>query len=414
MATKQTPAELQVDIQWTPHAGQSKVLDEARRYNVVDCGRRWGKTELEQVIVAAESLTNGTPTAIFAPTYKMLAETWRQLRDALQGVTITANATERRLTLVSGGVIDMWSLDSPDAGRGRKYARVAIDEAAMVPNLLEAWQAAIRPTLTDLRGDAWFFSTPKGRNAFYQLWMNGKDETQPDWVSWQMPTATNPYIPGDEIEAARLMLPERIFQQEYMAEFVEDSAVFRHVMEAVRAKGQSGPKAGHRYVVGCDWGKLEDFSVFIVMDATDAEVAAVERMNQVDYVTQANRLELLVNRWKPDVVVTETTGVGEPIADLLRERSVPLRRFRTTRRSKSELIGWLIKAFDELAIGITNDPVLVSELQMMEAQPTATGFKYGAPDGYHDDCVIALALAWDGVRKSGMGARVMARRRLSL
>jgi hypothetical protein len=51
-------------------------------------------------------------------------------------------------------VIEFWSLDSPDSGRGRKYAVVVVDEAAMIPELEAAWQQSIRPTLTDLQGSA--------------------------------------------------------------------------------------------------------------------------------------------------------------------------------------------------------------------------------------------------------------------
>jgi phage FluMu gp28-like protein len=359
------------------------------------------------------ALGDGAPVAWFAPTYKMQGDVWRELTERLHPYTRRSNVTERRIELITGGVIDLWSLDSPDAGRGRRYARVVLDEAAMVATLLDAWNSAIRPTLTDFRGDAWFLSTPKGRNGFYQLWLNGVDEEQPEWASWQMPTATNPFIQAEEIEAAKRMMPDRVFQQEYMAEFLEDSAVFRHVMTAARAKGQDKPVKGHRYVIGCDWGKLDDFSVFVVMDATNREMAHMLRLNEVDYVTQADRLEHLVDKWKPAQVVTETTGVGEPIADILRARSIGIRRFQTTRKSKEELIGWLIKAFDEHVIGILSDAVLLGELQMMEARPTSTGFRYTAPEGYHDDCVMALALAWDGVRKSGTGARVMSRRTIA-
>ena len=67
------------------------------------------------------------------------------------------------MELLGGGVIEMWSLDSPDSGRGRAYGAVVIDEAAMIPNLEQAWQA-IRPMLTDLQGEAYFLSTPKGMN----------------------------------------------------------------------------------------------------------------------------------------------------------------------------------------------------------------------------------------------------------
>lgn len=404
-----------IRFDWKPLPWQARVVKERRRFNAVDCGRRSGKTDLGKALATIEMVASGKPVAWFAPTYKILAPVWRELSSALAPITVAKSATDKRIEVSSGGSLEMWSLDSPDAGRSRKYARVVVDEAAMVPNLEEAWNAAIRPTLSDMIGDAWFLSTPKGRNFFYQLYLMGQDASEGEWASWTMPTSVNPLISPEEIEAAKRMLPERVFEQEYMAEFLEDSAVFRHIMEAVRAPGQGEPISRHTYVIGCDWGKLNDYSVFVVMDATNKEVAHIERMNMVDYPIQADRLQWLVQKWQPAQVVTETTGVGEPIADMLRERSIGLRRFRTTRRSKEELINWLIKAFDELEIRITNHPVLISELQMMEAQPTTSGFRYSAPSGYHDDCVIALALAWDGVRRSGVGSgRTIGKRRVIL
>jgi hypothetical protein len=109
-----------------------KVLAEKRRFNVLDCGRRWGKTVLG-IDLAAEVALSGYPVGWFAPTYKLLSEAWRDLLKVLRPYVIRANATDHRVELVTGGVVEMWSLDSEDGGRSRKYARVIIDEAAMVP-----------------------------------------------------------------------------------------------------------------------------------------------------------------------------------------------------------------------------------------------------------------------------------------
>jgi len=61
-----------------PHAAQQKVIDEAKRFSVLSCGRRWGKTALgiHQLIRAA---LDGEPVGWFAPSYKMLAEAWREV-----------------------------------------------------------------------------------------------------------------------------------------------------------------------------------------------------------------------------------------------------------------------------------------------------------------------------------------------
>ncbi|NBT32965.1 MAG: hypothetical protein EBT13_13985 [Rhodobacteraceae bacterium] len=166
-----------------------------------------------------DMITTGKPAAYFAPTYKMLMEVWRTIKRDFRDVIAETNESEKRITYINGGQLDMWSLDNFDAVRGRKYGRVIIDEAAMVPDLEEAWTMAIRPTLSDYRGDAWFFSTPKGRNYFYHLAERAK--TDEVWTYWQMPTSANPFIAADEIDAARLELPSTVFAQEYLAEFID-------------------------------------------------------------------------------------------------------------------------------------------------------------------------------------------------
>lgn len=208
-----------------PHAAQQRVARETRRFNVLACGRRWGKTTFGMGRLVAPAL-EGYPVAWFSPTYKMLTEVWRTTQQTLAPITRRVSAQEHRLELVTGGIVDMWSLDSPDVARGRKYRRAAVDEAAMVRELLLAWQQVIRPTLADYEGDADFYSTPKGFNDFHTLFQMA--ETSADWQSWQMPTAENPYIKPSEIEAMRTELPAYIFEQEVLARFVTlDGALFK-------------------------------------------------------------------------------------------------------------------------------------------------------------------------------------------
>lgn len=208
------------------HAGQQRVKREAKRFNVLDCGRRWGKSELSKELLldsedGLNGALNGYPVAYFCPTYRMLMEVWRGIQEIVYDIIETKSETEKRIQLIGGGVIDFWSLEDFNTIRGRKYKRAVIDEAAMVRHLKEAWSNVIRPTLTDLKGDAWFMSTPKGKNYFYDLY-NYSDKFD-DWNGWKMPTISNPYIDPKEIEAARLQLDPLTFAQEYLAEFVTDT-----------------------------------------------------------------------------------------------------------------------------------------------------------------------------------------------
>jgi hypothetical protein len=138
-------------------------------------------------------------------------------------VIARTNQQDRRIELITGGLVEFWSLTDPDAGRSRRYMRIAIDEAAKVPNLAKAWNESIRPTLTDFEGDADFYSTPRGMDDFKRLYDRGEDPLEPEWACWQMPTATNPFIAPAEIEELRKQLPERVYEQEILARFLESS-----------------------------------------------------------------------------------------------------------------------------------------------------------------------------------------------
>lgn len=209
------------------HPGQIEILSGKKRFNTLCCGRRWGKTTLcEELLLGPDEDNNGAisgfPVAYFAPTYKMLMEVWREITGLVYDITAAKSETEKRIQLIGGGVIDFWSLEDPDTIRGRKYKRIIVDEAAIVAKLQYAWHKVMRPMLTDMMGDAWFLSTPKGKNNyFYNLFNNAEKFT--DWSSWQMPTSGNPFIENSEIEEARLQVDPLTFAQEYLASFVTEN-----------------------------------------------------------------------------------------------------------------------------------------------------------------------------------------------
>jgi hypothetical protein len=374
-----------------------RVLDEKRRFNVLCCGRRWGKTTLgvDRLIVTA---LRGQPVAWFSPSYRMLTEAWRSVRRLVAPAVDRIDMQQHRIELLGGGVIEMWSLDSPDSARGRKYNCIVVDEAAMIRHLEDAWMAVLRPTLLDFKGSAWFMSTPKGLNYFKRLWDLGQDGGPDDWMSWQMPTTTNPFIDPTEIEASRELLPERTYAQEFLAQFLEDGGgVFRRVNDAATAVPQEQAVEGHRYVVGADWGKSEDFTVFTVVDCTTGECVALDRSNKVDYALQVGRLRALYDRFTPDAIYAEQNSMGVPIVEQLQRLNLPVRPFLTTNASKAQAIDGLALAFERGTIKIPDDPTLIGELQAYDAERLPSGLlRYGAPPGQHDDCVMSLALAWWG------------------
>jgi hypothetical protein len=211
-----------------PHAGQLKLLKARNRFNVVPCGRRWGKTLFGQLLTVLAALPpDGSaprPVGWFVPRYKLLKEVWRDLSLMLGPAIVTNDRTEKRMLLANGALIEGWSFDrDPDAGRSRRYGLVIIDEAALSENLEVVWRSAIRPTLADYKGSAWFLSSPRGKNFFHALFQRGTDShAWPDWTSFTASTYGNPFIDPAEIDEAKADLGPQFFRQEYLAEFLDD------------------------------------------------------------------------------------------------------------------------------------------------------------------------------------------------
>lgn len=378
----------------TPHPAQQKIIAEAKRFNVVCCGRRWGKTTLGQDRLVHPAL-RGKPVAWFSPTYRSLSDAWRALASTLHAITVRKSDSEHRLELRGGGVIEAWSLDNSDAGRGRAYAAVVIDEAALVANLDRAWQESIRPMLTDYRGDAWFLSTPKGTaNFFHTLHQKGHGLLRGEWRSWSMPASANPFIDPAEIEAAKEDLSDLAYAQEYLAQFVSwQGAVFRKILDAV----SSAPATGKAAVIGADWGRVNDYTVFVVL--SDAgELLELDRFRGIEYSLQRARLQALYERHGKPPIIAEQNSIGGPVIEQLARDGLKVKPFVTTNASKSEAVEALALAFERGDIRILNDPALIGELQAFEAKPLPSGLmRYEACAGGHDDTVMALAIAWQGI-----------------
>ena len=375
------------------HVGQRKVVDNPARFQVLACGRRWGKTRLGAALCMETALKGGRAWWV-APSYKMGAVGWRIVKElAVQIPGASISLGDRMATLPGGGTVQVRSADDPDRLRGEGLDFCVMDECAFMKE--DAWTHAIRPALSDRQGRAMFISTPKGRNWFHRLYQYGKDPHQSEYASWHFPTSDNPFIADVEIEAARGALPERIYRQEYLAEFIDDAGgVFRRVQDSATAEPQDEAIEGHNYCFGIDWGRHSDFTVITVWDMNLQAAVYIDRFTMVDYAIQIGRLKALARRFNPSVIMAELNAMGEPLVEQLQGDGLPVQGFYTTNKSKEQIIRDLEGAFERGDVTIINDPVLVSELQAIEQVRLANGWRFAAPEGMHDDCVISLALAY--------------------
>lgn len=366
-----------------PHEGQQQVIDQARRFNVLCCGRRWGKSALAVNLLSEPSI-DGYPVGYFTPTYKLLDGTYSECVAALEPIIRRKNE-HQFIELITGGRIEFWTLENELAGRSRKYKRAIIDEAAFVKNLWKLWTESIRATLTDMQGDGWMLSTPRGKNDFFKFYTKGKDIQDERWMSWQKSTYTNPYIDPTEIDDARADLPELAFKQEYLAEFSENLANpfgIAFIKQCTFPISTAPPVC-----YGVDLAKSFDWTVEIGLDA-NAQVCHFARYQKDWHGTKAS-----IKMLNKVPINADSTGVGDPIVEDLQNDGLDIMGIKFTSVSKQQLMMGLAAAIQQRKITFPEGPI-VDELEIFEYLFTATGVRYSAPDGFHDDCVMALALAW--------------------
>jgi len=176
--------------------------------------------------------------------------------------------------------------------------------------------------------------------------------------------------------------------------------VFRNLaacMGAHKSTPQEHP--GHRIVFGVDWGKQNDYTAISAMcDDCKCEVEH-DRFNQIDYEFQRGRLVTLAQYWRPSSIIAEANAMGEPIIEQLERQGLPMVHFQTTAQSKPPLIESMALAFERAEYQWIDDPVWTAELEAYERKvSTQTGrSSYSAPEGMHDDTVMARALSLHGM-----------------
>lgn len=389
-----------LEITFPPlHRTQKIVALNRKRFTVLACGRRWGKTRFASLVSIEIALLGGRAWWV-APSYKMGAVGWRVLLGLSKQIPgVKWSLSDRLLTYPGGGTIQVRSGDEPESLRGEGLDLAVLDEAAFMKETV--WTHAIRPALSDRQGAAIFPSTPFGHNWFWKIYRRGQDDLDRTWASFRFATADNPHIPADEIAEAEKALPQRVFDQEYLAAFLEDAGgVFRNVVQCATSTPIDGRADDDKavYVAGVDVAAKVDFTVVSVFDAKARRQVYLDRFNRVEYPVLEDRLAAIHDRFGLSAMVVEENSIGQGVIDHLRKRGVPVQGFYTTNSSKQEIIQNLSSAFEHLDIEIIPDPIQTAELQAFTGDRLAGGsYKYGAPDGAHDDTVMAMAIAVDAI-----------------
>jgi len=367
---------------------QAAFLFTDARYSIVEASTKTGKTVGCMVWLFEQAAVHGGLGRNYwwvAPTFPVATIAFRRMKRAIPRALYHANETEHTLTLPNGAVIWFKGADKPDALYGEDVYAAVIDEATRCKE--EAWYA-VRSTLTATRGPVRIIGNVKGRKNWAYRLARRAESGAPDMAYFKL-TAYDAVEGGvlalEEVEDARRTLPDAVFRELYLAEPADDGGN-PFGLDAIRAI--VGPLSGAAPVAwGVDLAKSVDWTVCIGLDA-DGNVCRFERW-QGPWELTIRKVADLVSA-VPALV--DSTGVGDPVLEALQKHASAVEGFKFTSPSKQQIMEGLAVHIQQRR-GTAPDGPIIQEAEAFEYEYTRHGVRYSAPEGLHDDCVCAWALA---------------------
>lgn len=304
------------------------------------------------------------------------------------------NDAEAIIYLKNGSVYQLKGGDDPDRLRGPGPLGAVFDEFGTMK--LEAWQV-VEPALSANNGWAWFIGTPKGKNHLYEFYHRGQGRMN-GWDSWLLTGDTSGIYTKEKLDALKLSMTQKMFQQEIMCNFLEnEGTVFRGVRNAMTSQPEP-PKPEHFYVMGVDLAKVTDFTVLTVYDRIKNNQVYQDRFQTLEWPYQKAKIATIAKHFNNALVILDATGLGDPIADDLIRAGVAVQPFKITEQTKKDIIEKLSIWIEQQKCTLLPITETIQEFDNFSYEIGATGkIRYQAREGFHDDIVLSHALAISGL-----------------
>lgn len=304
--------------------------------------------------------------------------------------------SQQKVLKIAGSYMDFRSVQTPENIEGFGYDYMILNESGIILKDPYLWANAILPMTWDSDCQVFIGGTPKGGGGVFEELVNrGKDPEQTRYQSFYLTGFDNPYVPDWKLKEDMKKLPERVIRQEIYGEFLEDTGIVFTGVKDVAILHPREAEAEHIYVMGVDPARHEDFTVITVYDRATNEQVYQMRFNKIEWPFIRSKIKEVSYKYNRALVYLDATGVGDPTYDDLIREGVPVEPIKFTATLKKQLI-------EKLANWIE-----LKNIRMLQLEETLAEFRaftydisektdrvyYGAPPGFHDDIVMAHALA---------------------
>jgi len=383
------------------HAGQKRIIQEIlstpAKFSILNCSRQYGKSVLASQLILYYAINFKNTRNLYAtPIHSQAKKVFERILGAIlqSGVVAEHNRSDMTITLINGSVMLFSGVERYDNLRGESTDVQVLDEYCfMHPN---AFSEALRPMLLVRGKKCIIISTPKGkRNSFFKMAQMGLASDQLNYSYHKGDYTENPFYDLDEIADAKRNLPDYVYRQEYLGEFIENAGeIFTNTDQVFCLDKFMEP--GSQTFGGLDFGRQEDFTVLTILNQK-GELVFQYRDRQKPWETIINNVVMYLKKYNT-YALAEVNGIGDVLFEMLKTKYSKVEPFQTTNSSKQQIIELLSVEFQNKTISLLKenlDPITYNELLGLEFEynvKTRT-VKYGAPIGLHDDTVMSLAMA---------------------
>lgn len=389
-------------ILFTPHEKQREIIKLLERddiyYVCVNAGRRFGKSMLALNWIVKELVNNsGTRGILVSVNHSQVKTLLYDLDIAFSdtGVIKQINKSDKIIYFKNGSILKCFVAFNHDRIRGERVDFAVLDEFAMYDN--QAWEASIQPTLaTSKRPKVLFISTPRGRGLWFNLFNLGYD-AHTTWANYTAKSEDNPCVQREWLDDMREQASNRIWRQEYLAEFIDDGGEVFEGLDACLTDNLA--LTYNRLYIGIDIGIKNDYSVIYIQNE-NLETVFCERFLPGSIDRCVNWLWKILqgydyHNYFIDIETNRFDSVYTELKNRFKEIKVNPDRIMgatdLTHNEKNKNVEQLSILIEQQRIKIIRDPYLVSELRAFTFSfSKSNAIIYGAPDGLHDDMVMAM------------------------
>jgi hypothetical protein len=359
---------------------------------------------LAQNLILKWAIENPNQTLMWvSPVYSQAKKVFDALDKATGDSGLVTNSHKSNFTIkfINGSIIYFKSGERPDSIRGFTLDYLIVDEAAFLKD--EVWNQVLKPTILVKGKKVLFISTPKGKNYLYSLSIRGNDDEQGQYLFLKGSSYDTPFISEDELNEAKRSLPEDIFRQEILGEFIDSGGeVFVDIDRYCVLPYYYSRDSKRKYWAGVDFGRQNDYSVLTIFDDL-GNLVYFYRERQKPWGEIINHIATKLREYDAQTQV-EVNSIGDVLYEQLKQKYDKVEPFVTTNSSKQNIVEDFIYATNEGQIKLpTQDlnPQLYSELKTFTYDYSLKTRKitYGAIEGAHDDIIMSLCIGYNTLKE---------------